>query len=591
MDTILLAKSEDGGQTSTRRWLLSNLSCACNFEESAVANPLGEITSEGSSRFATGSLPPEMFVRLTPPDLRMYRRYWDYVQSKLKVKCDEEAVEPKVDARTGVTYGVKCHFSPLTESNINSSVPKLPYELKQPSLGQDLWAFGLVLFHLCAGRPLFPVNNRSGHLLSYHEIINWTLEDAKDRIYEHVKDNTAQDLLLRLLAPAELRNEESFEAILSHPFFSDRSGSSTFGAEKRKIEASSHKRRLQSKLMEVSENVLLEERTVKINCWDFDVLERISMSPTEMVKRMIPDQQWRHVTLPFPCALIFLPSAAASSCGDEAFALEYLKFSKACYFAAVMKKAVESFGKNPTSRPQWSSCTNVLEELGLAASDFHDVQTSLSELSAKHVELFRSDPYVVALKVVQQTIKTLFSCFDQSDAFFYLIDEYRCTPVESETYPIVVSDEDRKADLLQNGLLLMHLSSLYARGVSKDVSGLAKLFAATEGDSASAPDSWRQASQGLPHKLDDRHFVDEISVLQDVLTEMSSTRHRIAADDLNFVQEFLYDTDPKRTFGNMRRVSACSDMCLWTSVEGTQEIEELSRTVTFRDVLEKLRED
>jgi len=266
MHTILLSNAEDSSKSSRRRWYLSNLSFANSTEaDFAARKPLGEVTSEGYCQFASGTLPPEMFVKLSPPDLRAYRRYWEYVQNKLKVKCDIEAVEPKIDSRTGEAYGLRCHFLPLTESNA-SSVPKLPYELVKSSLSQDLWGFGLVLFHLCAGHPLFPVNNRTGHLLSFHDICNWTLKDAKDHIYKHIKDNyMAQDLLLRLLSPAELRANETIQSILSHPFFSDKAGSSSVGVEKWKMEAIAHERCFESKLVEISENALLEKRTLKIN--------------------------------------------------------------------------------------------------------------------------------------------------------------------------------------------------------------------------------------------------------------------------------------------------------------------------------------
>jgi len=411
---------------------------------------------------------------------------------------------------------------------------------------------------------------------------------AKDHIYVHIKDHTAQDLLLRLLAPLEERENETLESILCHPFFSAHNGSS-LGAETRKIEAVAHRRGLQNKMAEVSENFLLEERTVKVNCWDFAVLERIHFSPTEMVKRLMPDQQWRHTILPFPCGLLILPYAIGNSRNDTsyvgmAFGLEYIKFSKACYFATVLKRKVESLGKN--TKPKWS-CTEVLQDLGLSSSDFCDVQSSLSMLAAKHVELFRSDPVAIALMVVQQSILNLFAFFDDSSAHLHLVDEFRCASVKSDIYPIEASGQ-RKHGLLQNGLLFMHLCSLHARCVSKDLSGVAKLFGTVEDDSLSVPDSWTQAAEGITYELDERYFFDEIGILQDALTDMYSTRHRIAADDLNFVQEFLYDADPRRSFATMRRVSA-SGMCLWTTEDGFSEIEGLSRTHTFRDVLDRLK--
>ena len=87
----------------------------------------------------------------------------------------------------------------------------------------DLWCFGVMLYCMrSGGRPLFPNNNKSGHLLEHDDIINWSKEVARAVVYEHVKDPVAQDILLQLLTSCESRNNLDLPSVLSHPFSSSK---------------------------------------------------------------------------------------------------------------------------------------------------------------------------------------------------------------------------------------------------------------------------------------------------------------------------------------------------------------------------------
>jgi len=541
---------------------------------------LGSVSAQGFALFSTGTLPPEMFAKLSYAEVQAYERYWEFVEQTHKIKLDLESLKPKVDVSSGETYVLKCNLSSASGDDGTSDHPQLPYKLVRPSFGTDLWGFGLLLFYLCAGHPLFPVNSRTGELLSYADVCQWTEERAKECVYENIDDHTAQDLILRLLSPPEQREKETIESILCHPFFVGETGSS-LSLSKRKIEASVHKRLLGSRMVELSEKKFLEERTQHVSCWDLDILERFHLSPSEIVKRLVPDQQWRQSALPIPSAMALLPYTVGATHDidgvNEAFGLAYVRFSKAVYFATLMKRAIDSY-----SKLKWSS-GDILKALGLSNAEFSDIQSSMSNLAAKHVELFRSDPMAVALKLVQQGIFDVFSYFDERSAYFYAVDEFHCAPVlDHETYPIETSGE-RTRGLLQNGIMFMHLSTLYARGVSKSLFGMAKLLGLTY-----IPKSWTEAAKGLLHTLDEKAFVTEIELLQLALSDMYSTKHRIAAADLNYLQHFLSETDPQREFAGLVRVLSC-DMCLWTTAEGVKDIERLACNVSFRDVMEVVR--
>lgn len=580
MSSIVLSKTD--GDDLKRNWLLNDFTCG--LRSSKPIPPL-RVAADGFATFCSSTLPPEMFTRLSPVDLQIYNQYWDFVERSFGVRADKLAVGPKLDAATGDVYGLKCYFSPPEGSE--TQLPPLPYDLAVSSVAADIWSFGLLVFELVARRPLLPFNARTGHLLSYKEVCGWTEDRAKEYVYEYVKDHLAQDILLRLLAPLEQRVSESMSGILQHPFFDKNSTAPVF-LEKRKVEAAAHERRMQSRMTEQSERAVLEDRTGKVNCWDFDLLERICLSPTEVVKGWMPSRPWRRAELPFPCAIAILPYLVHEPDGApiqhvdsvmaNCFGLEFLRLSKACHFACVLQK---QFGSEQSEgKPKWSTA-NMLEYLGLSHEDFGDIQATVVDMASKHVEAFRSDPVSIAKKLVQQQIRSLFAFFDGSEAYLYLVDELNYTPVQSSLYPVKIETE-KKQLILENGLMLMYLCSLYARGVSKSVAGLQQLFTASSCDDL--PPSWVEAAKGLSHVLDDSVFEEEVDMLQAVLSDMYSTRHRIAVDDLNILRDFLYAVDPKRTFADMERVSA-ADMCLWTTADGSQDIQQSARTLTFKRFL------
>lgn len=565
------------------------------------------MTKQGYGHFATGTLPPELFSKLSPAELALYQQYWTSVEVQFGINVDKTATDPVVDLSTGQAFVVKCHYLPLTleDENERSNAPKLPYDLVQATTSLDLWAFGLVLFHLCAGRPLFPTVGRTGHLLELSDICGWTMERAREYVYEFVADNTAQDLILRLLAPVESRRNESMDAILKHPFFDvagEQTSATTAIVSHHQMEAAAHKRRQQSKRMDVSEASLLEERTVKFPCWDFSMLERLYMSPTETMTRLLPPQPWRKEgsVLPFPCALLVLPYRMEDAkVNDEhagvVFGREYLEFCKAVYFCALFKRTFDG-GKSPKASKSKLSVQAVFARLNLNERDFRSIKESLSDLASKHVYQFRESPAAAALKVAEQRLQRLLATFEGTGAYVHLVDEHKvavATPPPSSSrgsqdvpYPLAIPDE-RKSEALKHGVALTHLCSLYARGCSRGLLGLFRLLVdPTASSEDSVPLSWIEAASGLPHGLDEASFLDEIRTIQDVLGEAHGGKYRVAVDDVEFWRDFLYHADPRRSFCDLRRVSA-SNMCLWTSREGSVEMADASRAVSFKDALRR----
>lgn len=578
---VLLAKVDPGDNDSARHWFLSDFSSSAQAEQF-----LGSVSPKGHSKFHTGVMPPEMFTRLSPEELKTYLAYWEYVEKHFDVSVNHDTIYPKIDVKNGVPYTVKCHFEPLSEQvGIDGEVPLLPYSLVEASPSSDLWAFGLLIFYLCSGRPLFPVHDRTDHLLGYDEVANWTEEVAKSYVYEYVSDYVAQDILLRLLSPLEERQSMSMETILKHRFFVG-TDDTTMWLEKRKIEAAGHKRKVQGKLVEAAEKIVLEEKTVDITCWDLKLLGLIYYAPTEMMKRLSANKMWREVLVPVPCALSVLPYQVEGLKIDDnlptQFLAAYLNLCKACQFATTFQRHMEKAGSD---KPKWSA-SDTITALGLSISHFGDIQSSMTALAAKHIEMYRSNPLAVALKVVEEEVQALLNFFNDTPAFVYLVDEFhRCIISEdngTKVYPVKVSDERRKESLLQHSLMFMHLCGLYARGVSKDVFGLVPLFL---GKGVPSSDDWRDAGIGLANELNEDSFRREIRILEDALSSLFQTRYSFGTDDFCVVRNVLYECDPKRSFANLQRVCAANNMCLWTTAGGVHAMREQARSQNFSDLL------
>ena len=561
-----------------RQWSLTNLSCALHVSKNSEC--FGGITLQGFAQFNTDTLPPEMFTKVSPAELKQYWNYWHSVENRFGVKIDKAIIEPVVDVATGESFVVKCHFLPLGNDVSNHL---LPYQLIPASPCSDIWALGQLLFLLCTGRTLFQVAPRDGRLVEYGRICDW---DAAPVIYEHVSDPLAQDLLLKLLSPYEERRDDvTIDVVLGHPFVTGRSHNVALMdriTEDQRLATAAHKRLLIKKMHTESEKKWLEERSVSIQCWDFALLERIHLSPSAMVHGL----STRKVSAHFPCSFLLLPFDLNKTVPSvdtvemtERLGKVILLLSKACYFAGAVKQATSSASSSSSSH-QWS-LSELLRVLDLSSSGFEDIQCEMTEMAAQHVEAFRHDPICVALMMVQNRLKNVLACFEDRSVFVYFVDEYTCLPITNHCSPLRVSDEWRDR-VLRSGTLFMHLCSLYTRGVSEGLDGFAKLLYQTDG--VAVPPSWNTAASGMQHKLDEVAFINEINLLQEALSEMFSTQHQLGDDDLDVLRDFLSAVDPQRQWGGLQMVRA-AEACIWTTSDGVGQLKELSRSVTFKDAL------
>ena len=586
-----------------KHWALTNLSGACKLSGNDAF--MGKVSAQGFAEFYSSSLPPEMFVKLSKEELKQYREYWEAVERLYGCTVDRSVVDPVVDFQTGVSYVMRCHFVPDEEhaSKVDEKLPPLPYKLLPAREASDVWAFGQLLFMLCSsGRPLFSTNARTSHLLNYKEICEWDINKAEGMVYEYVENPLAQDILLRLLGPYEKRSSLTMETILTHPFFNEVDASTKIAKtikEKRSNASAAYKRWLENNVSEKSEENWLSERTVNVACWDFEFQTRIHLTPTALIPSLISSNVDH---LGMPCSFITLPYKLVRNKKGvltppskrdveraERLGLHMLSLSKACHFVNVMKKIVNS---PDFSARRWSS-TTMLDAIDLPKEQFGELQSGLSRLAAEHVELFRSEPISVGLKLIQQKIKEYLACYDDSSkVLLYLVDEYKGAPVVNAAaapFPHQVSS-NMKQEVARRGLPFMYLCARYFRGLAGSPAGFVKLI--FEAAAPYIPPSWKPVCDGLDNSLDRDLILDDIKILCDALSDLESSKtSSIIGDDFDFMQKYIAQIDPRRVYAKLRRVSS-GEASVWTGKEGVEEIQEAAKGFGFKEAIEgKLKTD
>jgi hypothetical protein len=220
----------------------------------------------------------------------------------------------------------------------------------------------------------------------------------------------------------------------------------------------------------------------------------------------------------------------------------------------------------------------LMEEMGLTTSSFDGLKSKLNELASRHVEQFRHNPIVLAMKLISEQIEQVFHCFDDRNMYLYLMDEYYLVPLSSSTITIPAKSNLR-VDLFAKVLPLMQVSLLYARGVTKGLLGIAALLYPNQ--ISEIPESWSTTESGLSHTIDLNAWTDEINMLREAQNETESSQICIS-DNLMTLRDYLMETDPQLQIGGVQRVILC-DTCLWTGHEGVIALKEMARTHTFFD--------
>lgn len=578
-DIVLSRSYSTNGQATQEKWVLTNLSKGFETRNGIQA---GRVGSDGHPLYSSYTLPPEMFASLSPPDLKRYELYWQEVERvyRVEVNTASRSLVPDGDGRA---YVVKNYFLP-PESSTKELLPPLPFDTISSNFSFDTYAFGLMVFHLCAGKSLFSTDPRSQRLLDASKVVPYDTDFVLGMIYSEVQDPLAQDLLIMLLlSPPDDQRTPDMATILMHPFFCETASEDVCNLTlKRKSEATTFQRDRERNHIQQRDKAWLAKRTSKLNIWELGTLKKFFHSPTEIAKASGTGA----ADFRMPCSFVLLPFRLPGEAEEGSSSMErviklgelLIIVSKACIFAKKVNEALESHQERSK---KWTT-SELLAKVKVPKEGFADLQRAFADAASKHVEAFREHPFHISLRIVASFVSELFTLYDDEPTFLHLVDEFHGTILENHE-PFEVP-KSRRDESIRRCLLSMQLTCLFSRGLQQGIEGMAALLWLPSATGVSvAPESWRRAAVGLTHDLSRTNAVSELRVLEMALSDLNDSRHTIR-DDQAFIENLIVDLDPKQELGNIERVET-SQMCLWTSKTSVSSLESIAKTVSLEDLL------
>jgi serine/threonine protein kinase len=174
-----------------------------------------------------------MFYELKQGEEQQYLEYW--AELRESKKAADQDLWKKIQPQQGI--GNKKRKFVVKTFDAAKLGKGLPYELVPASPAADIWAFGLVIFHLCSKCPLLPLKD-DGDLdpSAVQQAATWTQAQIRAAVQNmDCSDEGAKSLLEMLLCvDAEKRATLEWATILDHPFFTGK-GDSELTADIRAI--------------------------------------------------------------------------------------------------------------------------------------------------------------------------------------------------------------------------------------------------------------------------------------------------------------------------------------------------------------------
>ena len=171
------------------------------------------------AKFSSGVLPPELFYRLRGAEEE--QRHAAYFQAAAAGEGQEEGEEwAKVRPVEGVVVRA---YLPGKADDDNAD---LPYALVPASAAADVWSYGAMLFHMCTGEPLLPVNRDTDLVdgAAMRQALGWSDEQLRRKVGnasmpgDALQARLVKDLLKLVLRP-DPAQRVSLQSVLEHPFF------------------------------------------------------------------------------------------------------------------------------------------------------------------------------------------------------------------------------------------------------------------------------------------------------------------------------------------------------------------------------------
>jgi len=499
-------------------------------------------------------------------------------------------LKPRITSDERFAYLVKTHNDAPDELGVveKTDSSKIPYALVDPSEKMDVWGFGVLLYALCSGGTLFHLGFDADLHDSedFVELYEWDKQKAERILRENVDDPLAQDLLLRILVPEEVRLP-NMTTVLKHPFFGPSSS----------LEA-------QHILERHEEEQLIDEETVIIKRMTTETRRKMERSMERQCKIIFDEEK-----IVVPTCLIVVPYLLelednklvvaseparnlAVRVGEHL--LQINKITAKLSFFLLMKQSLgmnvdqleikakfKKWTKRSRSELPARVSSDILDEIG-CGKEYTRLCAEILEEGENHFLSFLSDPMATARAGLSDATEALMESY-QNAQNLYLIDEMNGAPVCSEegsdedfdelVYPIAL---DKSLDTLRHLLLpfinvaVMKLTSAEGLHALRKMLGIPRSYG--------IPKSWANGKSGLVHRLEKPSSIAEFAVLHEVMRRQeiaatpgnASFSHKDVAksgEEMAKLEDFFRDCDPVRTFADLHRVSDGKEgsPAIWTT--------------------------
>jgi len=555
-------------------WKFDSLGCSHILRKQPKA---GGIAKDGCAQFSSYSLPPEMFVQLTPPELKAYWKYWNAVEAHFGCKIEESIIAPHVDVSTGDAIVIRCHFDEVTEGR-NYSMPPLPYSLLPIDGRMDTWAIGQLVHVLMTGCSVFPSDAWSRKCTNPSPALDWEAEKTRLRLASIIDDPLAQDFLSILLAVSSER-PTNLGDLLRHPFLcQDLLSSALLERERQRLHqlVSKDHRLLDDKAEKSFNSAWLEGRQLETTFWDFDLLKRIHVCPSHVISRM---ESSRGAKL-MPVTSLVLPynkESEHSATAAHDLGVSLLRLVRMMHYVTAVKR----FGHaaKPVTCPS-------LTDLDLPSAEFEWIQEQVDSLAYKHVELSRSSPLALAMKVLAGCVRDVEKCICGDNLWLHLVDDYTCQPALNHLYPLLISVEEA-SEHLKLAILPLYACTRYALCVDQ-TAGSTLLSLLTGNNSAMPPpSSWQKELSSLSTLASTDDIVSEMGLLEEALSDIYQSRCSISSYEQSLTA-VLEGKDVRGNMAGLYRVNL-SGVLLWTTKSTAESLEERSKATRFEDALKLIQ--
>jgi hypothetical protein len=398
------------------------------------------------------------------------------------------------------------------------------YELVKASPAVDIWSFGVVLYTLCVGKPLFAVN-RDDDLdggRAMHELFKWD-DSIMTATLRDVVDPAARDLLSQLLRRDPKQRLRTMADVLEHPFFTlDTDASSEELKQKmanilKGVERSNRmldeQKAAINRIAEATEKI--HANTIELKILNIRLMDKFDMSTAVILKAAFEANE-----VSMPACFIILP-------------YELVDPKNVKEEESMLKQAVTYF----------DAITGAMDAI--------------------------ENPKQYATNFFSSKLKGFKKKFTKKHYFVYLVDEYTGNPVKDDKgpYPIRI---DVNSDLVERFLPMMKIG-LTTMSIINGVASIVSMFYPVVPGKI-FPDSLKKKAKAFVASIESGGT--DFESIQNHIDAGNEGGEAKRGSELRDFENFLQEHDPERLYAGLCRVcDVRSGNAMWVTEESKSNIE------------------